>query len=141
MTLETLIDDLLSLYQGNPSINSTGYGETEAYSTSKTGVEYIRAYLHLEEATNINVKLTLTVTDDVLSDLSNRLQVQSNTLTVIKELTQIMIVYDYIHFDDDLTYEPTKLYQEDASEGWKVSFEIRLDEDIDVCNQPQPLTN
>lgn len=134
--LESTVNDLLTLYEGNSDVKSVGSGEQEAYSASKHGLNYARAYLHLLEATPTSIQLKLTVTDEVLSDLSNRLSIQSSTLTLIKELVQSMIANSYLQYDVDITYTPTTLYQEDQTEGWQVDFNIRLVEDIDVCVEP-----
>ena len=138
MNLKELITNLEAIYILNPKVESTGYGEQEAYSVSKEGVIYPRAYLYLIEADMHTVALRLTVTADVLPDLSNRLDVQSETLTIIKELVQQTISAGYLQFDVDVTFVPTRLYQEDQSEGYKTEFEIVMDEPIDVCLIPKP---
>ena len=138
MNLKELITHLQEIYILNPKVESTGYGEQEAYSVSKAGVLYPRAYLYLVEADRRTVTLRLTVTAGVLADLSNRLEVQSNTLTIIKELTQQTITAKYIKHDVDITFDPTRLYKEDSSEGYQTDFEIIMNEDIDVCAIPTP---
>lgn len=137
MTLKELIEDLQRIYMLNPAVNSTGYGEREAYNADKYGVDYPRAYLHLERATRTHVTVELIVTDEVLSDLSNSLDVQSRMLTLSKELVMQMIRANYLKYDEKETFNTTGLYAEDQSMGYKSSIEIILDEEIDVCLIPE----
>jgi len=131
-TLKEVIEELEALYIQHPDVNSVGYGEEKANDISKEGVQYQRAYLYLVDADDYRYNLKLTVTDEVLSDLSNRLDVQSGTLTTIKSLVQSMKHIDKVKFDGDITYTPTRLYGQDQSEGWFVEFEYLSDEEI-IC--------
>ena len=141
MTLKTLITTLQELYLANPKVLSTGYGEQEAYDNSKEGVLYPRAYLHLLEGYSHSVKLKLTVTDAVLPDQSNRLDVQSAMFTLIKELGQMMLATSNISIELEPTYMPTNLYSRDSSEGFYIDLDITLNEVIDVCDITNDLTN
>ena len=132
--LKTTVEELLVLMQKSPVIKSAGYGEQQAYSTSKKGVLYMRSYLSLIDASSHSVKLKLTVTDAVKADLSDRLDVQSRTLTAAKSLVLLMKSVPVVKFDADITYEPTRLYAEDSSEGFFVDFDVVLSEKISVCN-------
>lgn len=134
MTYKETIDALLVRFMEHPDVESSAYGEPEAYDVSKKGVLYPRAYLSIVEAVGSYYTLELVVTKAIDADLSNRLQVQSDTLTIIKSLVQTMKADDGIRFDTDITYDPTRLYQRDSSEGWKVTFDLRSYEDIDCID-------
>jgi len=131
--LKELIEALQVGYAFNPLVKSTGYGEIEAIDTSKTGVEYMRVYIHWLSADKYTVSLRIYVVDEVLSDLSNRLQVQSDTLTVAKELVQMMVSKPFIKEDADITFEPTRLNGGDQHEGVYFEVEITINEDITIC--------
>lgn len=134
MNLEQLITELDTLFLTLPNIESNGYGEKEAIDTSKKGVLYMRAYTHLIEADKYFVKLQIYVVDDVLPDLSDRLSVQSRTLTTIKEITQLLIQERYIDSIANIDYTPTRLQGSDQHEGWYLEVRLALEEEINVCN-------
>ena len=134
MDLKTTIDDLLNLYQLNPAVKSVGMGEIEEYSVDKGGFEYTRAYITLVEASESTLELTLTVTDKVTPQQDDRLAKQSSTLTLIKELSQMMIATTLIKYNDTFVFTPVSAFQEDATYGWQLDFTVQLNENIDVCN-------
>lgn len=129
-TYKETIEELLALIDTHPDIESNAYGDHTAYDVDKDGFVYPRAYISLIDADKFNYNLELVVTADVVPDLSNMLQVESDTLTYIKELVQGFIGIERVKFDDDITYTPTRLYQRDQSAGWKVEFSVRVDEII-----------
>ena len=137
-TYKESIDALLVRLYEHPDVQSTGYGEPEAYDVSKSGVLYPRAYLSLVEVIGNDYSLELVVTKAVASDQSNRLQVQSDTLTIIKSLVQTMKADDGVIFDTQITYEPTRLYQRDQSEGFKITFSLRSDEVVECIDNLIP---
>ena len=134
------VEKLLAEFLLHPDLNSSAYGEQEAYSVSKGGVEYPRVYLSLIGADDYTVTLKLTVTATVVADLSNRLEVQSRTLNIIRELSQQLKNLSILKFDEILEYEPTRLYQEDQSEGWFTEFSVAI-EAVDACAKFNPPTN
>jgi len=124
------IEELLAMIDTHPDIESNGYGDHTAFDESKQGFAYPRAYISLIDAGRYYYNLELVVTADVLPDLSNMLDVESDTLTYIKELVQGLISIERVKFDDEVKYIPTRLYQRDQSAGWKVEFSVRVDEII-----------
>jgi hypothetical protein len=125
-TFEEVVDDLLKRYIQHVDVNSSGYGDQTAYSVSKSGKQYPRAYLSLVDASDFKVKLTLTVTDKVKSNLSDRLSIQSSTLEIIRDLVMENKNLYVSRYDNEHTYEPTGLYQEDQTEGYQVEVEVQV---------------
>jgi len=137
MTYKETIEQLLTVIDSHPDIKSCGYGDPTAYDVSKQGVQYPRAYLSLIDASKYAYNLELVVTGDVYSDRTNQLEVESDTLQYIKELVLIFQSMDRVKIDEDPRYVPTHLYQRDQSAGWKVEFEVRVDEIIE-CKVESP---
>lgn len=134
MTLKEIIEHLDTLYMTLPSIESSGYGEKEAIDTLKKGVLYTRAYNTLVDADKYFVNLEVYVVALPDHDLSNRLEIQSTTLTSAKEIVQLLIKESFINALTDITFNPTTLQGSDQHEGWYFDIKISLEEDIDVCN-------
>ena len=125
-TLKETVDDLLARYIQHKEIESVGYGEIEKYDVDKAGFDYPRAYLTLESAERRHITLTLTVTDKVKVDLSDRLEVQSSTLDIIKDLVHDMVENEYFPHDYDFEFDPTELFMGDSTEGFQTDITINV---------------
>ena len=123
-TLEELVTELKTRFLQHVSINSSGYGEAEAMAISKPGFEYPRAYLTVQPATNQKVGFDLTVVDKVLPDHTNRLDVESRTLEIIRDLVSDMVDKGMLKFDQEIEYNPTRIISEDSVEGWVTEIEL-----------------
>jgi hypothetical protein len=135
ITYKVIVNTLLDIFEANVLINSVGYGDEEDLDVSKEGVEYTRAYVTVIDSDMHSATFTVFVLDKVNSDLSNRLDVQSNTLTISREIVQSLIAYGLLSYDDEITFEPTKLYGGDTAEGWSFDLEVKYPQMIDVCVQ------
>ena len=133
-TLQENITALLTLYTTNPKVKSTESGEEEDYDTSKTGVLYPRAYLKTMEASMYSTKFKLIVTDTMTSTASDRLDKESSTLTLIKELVTQMKNGKKVRSKAESVFTPTGIYQRDSTIGWYTEFEVLDTENINICN-------
>lgn len=134
MNLKEQVTQLLTRYDVNAAVKSSGYGEIENYDNSKGGFEYPRAYLHTIEGTDLSTTFSLTVTDKLLATQLDRLDKESSTLTLIKELVAAMKGLRGVKYYSGIKYEPTGIYMRDSSIGWSVEFEWIEAEDINTCN-------
>ena len=141
MNYKEKVETLLTFMSTNPKLKSVDYGTVESFDENKGGETYPRAYLSLVDAGYRDVTLQLAVTQSVKPDLSDRLESESTSLTIIKEVIQMFIAKQYLKPDDEREFKPTKLYQRDQSTGWTTDIDILLLEDIDVCDITNPNTN
>jgi glycyl-tRNA synthetase (class II) len=128
MDLKETIDSILGRFSEHKEIKSVAYGDISAYDESKQGLLYPRAYLSLEEATRYRIVLTLTVTDKVFTDLSNRLDIQSETFSIIQDLTLELAHLFKTTYSPEYTFTPTGLFERDSTEGWQTQIEVFIEQ-------------
>ena len=134
MTLKEAIVLLEQTIIMSPNVQSTSYGTLESIDSSKKGIDYPLVHIYWVESDHTTSTLKFHVVDDVIPTLTNRLDVQSASLSTAKEVVSMIKALQLVESDVDVVFEPTRLQGTDQHEGVSFDISILTLEHMDTCD-------
>lgn len=137
MTLQDIIKNLKDIALKQHNINYANEGDVYMLNSLPNldyGVFFVTQTNHSQSVNTVTYNLTLYYIDRLLTDESNKLQIQSNGIIVLGNIINIFNQkYDDVEIVYDITYNTFTHQFADACAGVYATVQIIADNELGVC--------
>lgn len=137
MTLQDIIKNLKDIALKQHNINYANEGDVYMLNSLPNldyGVFFVTQTNHSQSVNTVTYNLTLYYIDRLLTDESNKLQIQSNGIIALGNIINIFNQkYDDVEIVYDITYNTFTHQFADACAGVYATVKIIADNDLGVC--------
>lgn len=137
MTLYEIVNEILDIAQQQPNINYTGEGDIYSLNSLPNidySVFFITQSEHTQSEDTSTYNLILYHIDRLLTDGSNRLQVQSQSMLAIQNVINIFNQMNPdVQVDYDVRYTTFTHRFQDECAGAFANVTITVDNDLGIC--------